>query len=247
MISARGLEVVLAGRRVLGPCEVALEAGEVLGICGPNGAGKSTLLKALAGVLPIRGSITLDGVSAMNMTASQRAQRVAWLPQTRTLGWPLTVRELVALGRQAWPRDETLDTHLVSDALSTLGLESMAERLVESLSGGEQARAHVARMLAATPSVLLADEPVAALDQAQQLRTLALFRELARKRCAVAVVLHDLALAARSCDRIIVLKAGSVVSAGSPPQALDSATLADVFGIQRSEAHGLHSGFELLD
>ena len=247
MIRGLEVEVALAGRRVLGPCDITLEAGEVLGICGPNGAGKSTLLKALAGVLPMRGRVTIDGVSMTDMSPIRRAQRVAWLSQTRILGWPLTVRELVALGRAAWPRDEARDAHLVSEALSRLGLEPLAQRLVESLSGGEQARAHLARMLAATPSVLLADEPVAALDPAQQLRTLDLFRGLARRGCAVAVVLHDLGLAARSCDRILVLEAGRVVCVGPPQQSLDAATLARVFGIRRTADFDPTAGFELLD
>lgn len=247
MIRARSIEVALAGRRVLGPCDIALEKGEVVGICGPNGAGKSTLLKALAGVLPIRGSVAIDGMSAADMSPARRAQHVAWLPQTRTLGWPLTVRELTALGRQAWPRDEARDTRIISDALSALDLAPMAELLVENLSGGEQARAHLARMLAATPSVLLADEPVAALDPAQQLRTLDLFRGLARSGCAVAVVLHDLGLAARRCDRIVVLQAGRVVRSGPPQESLDTATLADVFGIRRSGGLDPIGGFALLD
>lgn len=247
MMQAHALEVGLAGRRVLGPCDIVLEDGEVLGICGPNGAGKSTLLKALAGVLPIRGSVTLDGVLTQEMSPARRAQRIAWLPQTRTLGWPLTVRELVTLGRQAWPRHDAQDTHLVREALSRLHLEGMADELVENLSGGEQARAHLARVLAATPSVLLVDEPVAALDPAQQLRTLDLLRGLARSGCTVAVVLHDLALAARSCDRILVLQAGRVVHMGPPQESLDPATLARVFGIRLTDGADPTAKFELID
>lgn len=242
MIETRGLCVSLAGRRVLGPCDVRLARGELVGICGPNGAGKSTLLKALAGVVAAQGIVEIDGVRHDGCATSERARQVAWLAQQRNPGWSLSVRELVQLGRYPWPRDAARDAREVDTALARVALEAMAERPLAELSGGEQARAHLARVLATTSEALLADEPVAALDPAQQLRTLALLRTLAHEGRAVAVVLHDLGLLMRFCDRVLVLQAGKVVQQGAPHVALDDDTLAAVFGLRRTPPGPNHSG-----
>lgn len=246
MIETRGLCVTLAGRRVLGPTDVRLARGELVGICGPNGAGKSTLLKALAGVIAAQGIVEIDGVQHSGCATPARARQVAWLAQHRNPGWSLSVRELVQLGRHPWPRDAARDAREVDKALAQLALEALADRPLAELSGGEQARAHLARVLATASEAILADEPVAALDPAQQLRTLTLLRALAHAGRAVAVVLHDLGLLMRFCDRVLVLHAGTMVQQGAPDIALDDHTLAAVFGLRRASPAPNHpGGFEL--
>lgn len=215
-----------------GPCPVlhditlSLRPGECLGLIGPNGAGKSTLMRAALGLIaPSAGHSSLA-----RLAPRARAAQLAWLPQARDVAWPVSVAHLVGLGARA--RGRPGDHPLVGQALARLGLQAQAGRAVTSLSGGEQARVLIARALAQDTPLILADEPTAGLDPAQQIRCLALLRALADEGRGVMISLHDLGLAARHCTRLVVLDQGRIIADGPPAQVLTPALLAQVFDIR---------------
>jgi len=216
---------------------VALEArpGEVLGIVGPNGAGKTTLLRCAAGLERLSaGDILLGGVPLAGLSAHARARRIAFLPQQVEAAWPMRVADAVALGRLPHDaaRDPARDRQAVARALEAVGLSAAAARPLSALSGGERAQAMLARALAVEAEVLLLDEPCAALDPNRQLAAMELFRGFARAGAAVCVVLHDLGLAARHCDRVALLHRGRVATLGVPDEALGDDALAEAYAIR---------------
>lgn len=239
MISVNGLSVSLGGRRVVDDVTFAAEPGEFIALTGPNGAGKSTVLKAVAGVLPVEvGQVEIGGVPAKTFSALQRAHRLAWLPQSRPVAWNLRAEDVVALGRfaqspAAYDRLGPEARAAVDTALAKADAAHLSGRAFQTLSGGEQARVHLARLLASPAQCLLLDEPCAALDIVHQLSLMeTLAAEAAAGRCVV-VVLHDLELAARYCPRVIVMEAGRIVADGQPGEALSAANLARTFGVTR--------------
>lgn len=228
MLAARDL--ALTGR--LAGVSLEIEPGAITAICGPNGAGKSSLLACLAGLEP--GAVTLDGAMLAGMARRQRARAIGYLPQSAELAWDISVETLAALGRLPWGADTADDGAAVEAALAALELDTLRTRPVSKLSGGEKARALLARVLAGTPRWLLADEPLANLDLAHQLALLAHFQTLARQGMGVVLVLHDLAHAVNHADRVVVLHGGRVAADGPPERALAEAVLAKVWGV---EAH----------
>ena len=207
---------------VVDAANLQVAGGEVVGLIGPNGAGKTTLLRAALGLLPH------EGVSSLStLRAADRARMAAFLPQAREIAWPVTVRMLVALGRIG--RD---DPAAVDRAIARMGLLPLADRPATALSGGEQARALIARALAQDTPLLVADEPAAGLDPEAQLRTLTVFRDLAAEGRGVLTSIHDLGLAARFCDRLVMMDRGRVVADGAPRAVLTPDLLARVFGIR---------------
>lgn len=234
-LEARDLCVALGGRAVVAGVGFELRAGEVVGLIGPNGAGKSTLMRALAGRLPHDGALAIDGAPAAGLSARDRARRIAYLPQERDIAWPVSVETLVSLGRTPW-RGLTSgltaeDRRAVDAAIARMELEAFRHRPATELSGGERARALIARALAQGAPLLIADEPTAGLDPAHQLGLLERFRERAREGGAVLASLHDLGLAARWCDRLIVLDRGRIVADGAPSAVLTPSLLATVYGV----------------
>ena len=206
---------------------VSLEPGRITAICGPNGAGKSTLLQALAGLIePDRGEVLLG--DAALPTGRERARRIGYLPQVGEVAWDLSVAALASRGRL--PHRDRGEPQ-VAAALAALDLAHLAERPVSTLSGGEGARALLARVLAGEPEWILADEPLAALDLAHQLALLARLREAAGRGAGVVLVLHDLALAMNHADRVVVLAHGAVAADGAPGEALSEETIARVWGV----------------
>ena len=223
-------DVVVSGRFECG--ELALRPGEITAICGPNGAGKSTLLAVLAGLLaPAQGSVVGSGEPLTTLPARARARRIGYLPQNAEVAWDIDVATLVALGRLPWRTSPAEDRAAVDQALDALDLAAHARRPVSQLSGGERARALLARVLAGKPRWILADEPLAALDLAHQIALLRTFRGLAAAGVGVVLVLHDLARAMNGADRAIVLEQGRIVADGPPSIALDSARLARTWGV----------------
>ncbi len=204
-----------------------LSGGEVVGVVGPNGAGKTTLIRALAGLTVGPGTVLLDGRDLQSLSLPDRADRIAYLPAERTVGWPLLARDVVALGLR---RD---DPTAIAQALVATDSAAFADRRVDTLSTGERARVLLARAIVGSADVLLLDEPVANLDIRHQLQILDMCRIEAAAGATVLIALHDLTLAARACDRIILMAAGRVITAGTPPEVLTVARLRDVFGIQR--------------
>jgi iron complex transport system ATP-binding protein len=245
MISVDGLVVSLAGRRVVEDVSFTLEAGAFAALTGPNGAGKSTALKAMAGVAAVEaGRVRIGGEDASGLRAPARARRLAWLAQARPVAWNLRVEDVVALGRfaeapEAYDRMGAEGRAAVDAALAKADAAHLGGRAFQALSGGEQARVHLARLLASPAPVLLLDEPCAALDIAHQLSLMETLAAEAAAGRTVLVVLHDLELAARYCQRVIVMDAGRVVADGAPEAALSADVLGRVFGVQRGAGGAL--------
>lgn len=229
MLTAADLS--LAGR--LADVTAALEPGEVTVICGPNGAGKSSLLALLAGLIaPDAGAVSLDGALLTQLPVSARAQAIGFLPQSAEVAWDVSVETLAALGRLPWRTSAAQDAAAVDAALGALQLEDLRHRPLSQLSGGERARALLARVLAGEPRWLLADEPLANLDLAHQLALLARLRKLARDRgLGVVLVLHDLAQAMNYADRVLVLDLGALVADGPPEAVLTEDLIGVIWGV----------------
>ncbi|MDC7789531.1 ABC transporter ATP-binding protein [Rhodoplanes sp. TEM] len=233
---ADGLSVAVDRREVVADVSFSASRGSLIALVGPNGAGKTTLLRALAGLLPSRGGLTVGGASVAALGAREKARTFAYLPQGHLVHWPLPVRDVVALGRYPHgavdpARLSRADAEAVERAMRVADLEPLAERPVTALSGGEKSRVALARMLAVEAPVVLADEPVASLDPYYQIEVLGLLQRAARAGAVVIVVTHDLGLAARFADRVLVLAAGRLVMDGPPEEALGPGPLADVFRI----------------
>lgn len=238
---ANGVDVVLGGQSVLKGVSVTIRTGVLTGILGCNGAGKSTLVRALLGYLPLAGGqVMLGGRPHWTYSDSERARRVGYLAQGHAIHWPLPVEQVVELGRlphrYSWKALAASDRRAIAKALQQAGVEHLRGRTVGTLSGGERARVLLARALAGEPSILLADEPLAGLDPAYQLRILALLRALTGQGLAVALVMHDLSLAARFCDRLVLLHHSTVLADETPEDVLTDANLVSAFGIQARRA-----------
>ena len=211
---------------------LTIGTGEFVGLVGPNGAGKTSLMRAALGLLAHEGRSSLAA-----MAPAARAKAVAFLPQGREIAWAVSVEDLVALGRAPWGAAEA-DDPAVARALARMGLEPFRHRAATALSGGEQARALIARALAQDTPLLIADEPGAGLDPEAQIRMMAVFADLAAGGRSVLASVHDLGLAARHCTRLILLERGCLVADGTPREVLTHAQLARVFGIRAHIADG---------
>ena len=236
VLRAEGAGVRRGGRDLLRDADLTLEPGEMVALLGPNGAGKTTFLRAALGLLPLSaGTISLDGRETGAFSPPERARRVAYLPQRRPLAWPNRVRDLVALGRFAFgvspDRLRPEDAAAVERALAACGLESLAERTVDTLSGGESALVHCARMFAAEAPLALADEPAASLDPAHQRRIMRLLRRFVDRGGGALVVLHEVALAARYADRIVWMRGGRILGGGPPKDAVTPEALRAVYDV----------------
>lgn len=236
-LTAQGLGVTLAGRAVLHDVSLSLSPGHLVALVGPNGAGKTTLLRALAGLVPSEGSIQVGGDALLSLPLCERARRFAYLPQGHLVHWPLPARDIVALGR--YPHGATdparltpKDTEAVLRAMRAADVVDLGERLVTELSGGERSRVALARVFAVEAPVILADEPTSSLDPRHQIDVMKTLRAAADKGTLVIVVTHDLGLAARFSDIVLVLSDGRLVSQGAVTEALSEQVMADVFRIR---------------
>lgn len=213
MIELLGRDLGIGDR--LTDATVRLGAGELVAIVGPNGSGKTSLLRLLAGQRAAdRGMVRLDGVPIGTMHPLERARRLAYLPQRAELAWPISVSDMVALGRFAFGHGRvTLDDRAaVTTALAEVGCAHLAERSTATLSGGELALAAIARIFAGAAPLMVLDEPTAALDPARQHQIMDALRAKVAQGHGVAVVLHQLNLAARYADRIVWMKGGRIVA-----------------------------------
>ncbi len=213
---------------VVDSVSLALEPGDFIGLIGPNGAGKTTLMRASLGILEHKGSSSLA-----LMSQSDRAKQAAWLPQIKEIAWGLSVRDLVGLGRLPFGPIKKNDVH-VEQAIIEMELAAFSERIATQLSGGEQARVLIARALAQDTPILMADEPTASLDPANQISTLKTFSELAQAGRGIIASIHDLGMAARYCTKLALLDRGKLVAFGSADAVLTPDNLRTVFSI---EAH----------
>ena len=220
----------LGGRAVLDGVSINVDAGELVAVVGPNGAGKSSAIRALAGLLPLSaGEARMAGDNVTRLTDRQRAERTAYLPQERRIAWNLPALEVAALGAPFLSGADASAAAL--KALAEVEADDLADRGVAEMSGGERARVLLARALATGAKAILADEPIAGLDPDAQLMVLERLQARARAGQAVLVSLHDLTLAARHADRVVVLAKGRVVADAASMQALTPDVMARVFGL----------------
>ncbi|MGY8990060.1 MAG: ABC transporter ATP-binding protein [Rhodospirillales bacterium] len=230
-LAVQDLSVVFGNNKVLDSLNVSFTTGSLVGLIGPNGAGKTTLLRTLIGAQkPSDGKIIWNDVDLKDQDRRSMAQELAYLPQGGVCHWPLTVERLVALGRlphqSPWQKQSVDDSEVICAAMKEADIFTLASRNVMTLSGGERMRALLARALSTKPEMLLADEPVASLDPYHQLQVMTLLQAMARRGAGVVVVLHDLTLAARFCDRLVLMNKGQVLGDGEPDDVLSEKNLA---------------------
>ncbi len=235
MIRLEQVQFRLGSRLLLQPLDLQIPQGQVCGLIGHNGSGKSTLIKLLARQQSATGGrILLDGQDLATYSSREFARLVAYLPQQPAATDQLTVRELVRFGRQPWHgllgRFGPDDQRAVERAMALTQIEPYADRLVESLSGGERQRVWLAALIAQQTRYLLLDEPTSALDVAHQVEVLALIRQLSHELdLGVVLVLHDINMAARYCDRLVALREGALLRQGTPEELMTSATLEAIY------------------
>ena len=232
MFDAKHISLELGNSQLLKDVNISASQGELVGVVGPNGAGKTSLLRSILGF-----EERAKGVCDLwEMSAARRSQYVAWISQDRNVNWDLSVEQIVALGRMPWrgflgsPMSD--DQNHIDRAIKQLSIEHLVGRSFHTLSGGERARVLIARALCQNTSLLLADEPIAALDPAHQLQVMGFFQQIAKDGKAVVMSIHDLGLATRFCTRIILMHESVIVADGLPSDVLNAENLASVFGIR---------------
>jgi len=235
-LTAENVTVRAQGCVIVKDASVTLGPGELVGLIGPNGAGKSTLLRALVGVAKrSAGEIRINGQAVRSLSTTERARALAYLPQERRVEWRLSAHAVVMLGRFPHRRGFGAPSRncaaAVDRALDLVGASALATRSAAVLSGGELTRVLLARALAVEAPLLLADEPIAGLDPYHQIHVMEILKRAAGKGVGVMAVLHDLALAARFMDRLILLHHGEVVDCGAPAQVLTEKNLAQVYHV----------------
>ncbi len=246
-LHAGNVVVRLGDALIVDGAALDLRAGELTVLIGPNGAGKTTLMRALAGLVPAEGRIEIEGKPIASLTVRDRARRIAYLPQGHVFHWPMPVAAVVALGRYAYgdafSSITDADRRAVEKALAATDTEGFANRAVTTLSGGERARVALARALACEAPILLADEPTVSLDPRHQLVVMGLLARAAHDGGAVLAIGHDLAMAARFADRIVIMDRGRLVADGAPREVLTAERIAAVFGVEAvitDDASGTH-------
>jgi len=240
LLEARSISVTLGKKRIVDGVDFVARAGEITAIVGPNGSGKTTLLKALTSEHPYAGTVSLNGHDIARLKPYEAARMRAVLPQASMLSFPFTVREVVRLGLSAGVSGVHPDTDLASVALKRVDLDGFGGRMYQSLSGGEQQRVQLARVLCQVwhptldgqPRVLLLDEPVSALDIKHQLLVMEIARQFADGGGGVVAILHDLNLATLHADRVLAMSAGRAAAFGTPNEVLTSNLVSEVFGCE---------------
>lgn len=234
MLEVRNLSAGYPGNPVFSNISLIFPKGTVTVVAGPNGCGKSTLLKAMAGILPASGEVFLNGETISSLPPRQRARRIAFLPQSRTVP-EITVGRLVLHGRfpyLSYPRQYgPADYAAAEAAMEALHISDLANRPLPSLSGGQRQKAYLAMALAQDTDAVLLDEPTTFLDIAHQLQLMELAKDLAAKGKTVVLVLHDLTLALEHADRLVILAQGMPLVSGTPETVFQSGCLKQVFGV----------------
>lgn len=234
LLSLRGVSADLGKVRALSDVSLDIQSGEIIALLGPNGAGKTTMLRASLGLVATQGTVSLSGADPAKLTARDRALRAAYLPQRPQSIWPISVEALVALGRFAHgaapDRLAAADQTAVDEAVGACALSALRKRRMDEISGGEKARAHLARAIAQHAPLLLLDEPTAGLDPAQTLGVADILRTHAQSGGAVIFSTHDIALAAETAHRVVLLHAGRTIAQGAPEISLTPEALHEAYG-----------------
>lgn len=245
-IEARDITARFGSLTVLQAVNVTVRAGELVGLIGPNGSGKTTLLRILANLrAPEGGTVHYAGRPASAIGVRRLAREIAYLAQGVDVHWPMQVETLVGLGRLPHRRPlqgpGAADRAAVERAMAVCAVTALRSRTMSEVSGGERLRVLLARALAVEAAMLLADEPIAALDPLHQIEVMELLRRTARQGRGVVAVLHDLALAGRYCDRLILLAHGGVRAEGTAAEVLTDAHIAEAYGVEvvRGERDGI--------
>lgn len=236
-LSAQAISLQINDNIILQSLSAIVNTGELVGLIGPNGAGKTSLLKILANLKqPDQGSCHLDGRSFHQIPGKEFSQSIAYLEQGAPVYWPLQVQRLVELGRlphlTPWSRLSEFDNKMIEQAMLRAEVQHLRYRIVSTLSGGERLRVLLARIFATNPKIILADEPIAALDPYHQLHTMELFRQHCDDGGSAVVVMHDLNTAAKYCHRLILLDRGEIVIDDTPRNVLTPQLLSQVYGIE---------------
>jgi iron complex transport system ATP-binding protein len=246
------VSVVLRQGRVVSNVSLHVARGEIVALLGPNGAGKTTLMRAALGLTPIEtGTAKLAGDYSQHLSARQRALRAAYLPQRPQAIWPVSVEHLVALGRYAHGAApdhlSARDQAAVDHAIEACALVPLRARRMDEISGGEKARAHLARALAQQAPLLVLDEPTAGLDPAQALGVADVLRAYAAENGAVLFSTHDVALAARVAHRVLLLREGRLIAEGAPLEALTPEALEVAYARKGRLEHASGAPFAVFD
>jgi iron complex transport system ATP-binding protein len=234
-LEARNLSVSLGGREILHRIDLVVPPGSFVGLIGPNGAGKSTLMRALAGLVAFSGEVRVGDRSLDGLRGTARAREVAYMAQTRDVAWPMSVEDVIALGRlphrPPFTGPSQRDRDVIDRVVTELDLAGLRARRATELSGGETARVMTARVLAQDTDIIIADEPTAGLDPAHQLNLMKIFSDLSDKGRTVIVSLHELGLAARWCRRLVLLDQGRIRADAAPEEVLTAENLKSVYHI----------------
>lgn len=242
LLQASQLKFDIDGVHVLRGVNMTVSGGEVIGLIGPNGAGKSTLLKLLSGINELQGgSVRFREQPLHEIPAQERARRFGYLAQGARACWPCTVEKIIELGRMPYRSfwhdlglgvNQASEQKKVEEAMRLTETLAYRNRIVTTLSGGEHTLVMLARLFATDPDIIFADEPVAALDPYHQLHVMELLRSHASGDKAAVVILHDLGLAARFCDRLYLLHHGELHAVGSPAEVLTQENMSTVYGVR---------------
>ncbi len=235
-LKVKDVEFSYASVHVLKNVCIELAASEMLGVVGPNGAGKSTLIRCIDRILqPRKGSILLDGRDIKDMRLMELAKKMGYIPQSTSQVFPATVFDTVLMGRRphiGW-RSSEKDTEKVLKTLQMLNIEELAMRDINELSGGQQQKVFIARALTQEPDVLLLDEPTSNLDIKHQLEVMEIIKSIVReKEISAIMAIHDLNLASRYADRIVMMNSGKVFAAGNPVSVLTPDNIKWVYGVE---------------
>lgn len=252
-LSLSNIGLSITSKVILESINLELNSGELVVLLGANGAGKSSVLRSALGLVPVStGESLIDEHLVTTLSSANRAKKIAYLPQKRPLAWPIKVFDVVSLGRYAFGvnlgRLKNDDLELVESAITNCGLEQLRNRRVDTLSGGEAARVHVARAFAANAALLLADEPTAALDPKHQLDVMQLIRRYVDMGGGALVVGHEASLAARFADRLVWMRDGGIIADGTVKETMTAAMMAEIYGVsaQIGEVAG-HINVSIID
>ena len=246
-IDAQGVFFQIEAKTLLDGVDLYAAHGQMVGLIGPNGAGKSTFLRSISGVLRVQsGNIHLDGADLRSLTSKEVAAGLAIVPQIVPYTHGFTVMELVLMGRYPhlgrFQIEGKEDTRIAREAMRLTETEQFAERTLDTLSGGERQRVIVSRALAQQPRILLLDEPTSNLDVLHQLKVLGLVRQLVDDGLTSVAAIHDLNMAARFCDRLVLLQEGRVLAEGAPEEVLTPKMISQAFGVNAAVYRDPHTG-----